>query len=168
MVFFTLQIINDRTQFVAKLIVSLMYNCRDSIRNRQGQPDEEEDQEPTEKRDISILAAHASGYSCLHSFHIICLIYIFTELPIYSSPYTHGTVLLAYTEEEWYIPLATWALASVYEIMCLIHERKRKDRLLIGHTKNNILYTILRAFMLTLGFWIFYLGLGVGNYMVYP
>ena len=52
--------------------------------------------------------------------------------------------------------------------MCLVHERKHRDKLLIGHTNNSIPYTILRGVMLTLGFWMFYLGLGIGNFIFYP
>jgi hypothetical protein len=50
--------------------------------------------------------------------------------------------------------------------MCLILERKRNDKLLIGFTNNSILHTILRGVMLTIGLWMFYLGLGIGNYTI--
>ena len=98
MVFFTLQIINDRTQFVLRICISILQACRNN-RQRRGGEETEDGSSPHAKRDISVLAAHASGYSCVNSFHIICLIYIFTQLPIYSSPYTFDTVLLAYTQE---------------------------------------------------------------------
>jgi hypothetical protein len=51
--------------------------------------------------------------------------------------------------------------------MCLVLERKRRDKLLIGFTNNGIVHTIVRGFMLTIGLWMFYLGLGIGNYAVY-
>lgn len=50
--------------------------------------------------------------------------------------------------------------------MCLILERRRKDKLLIGFKNNGIAQTIVRGFMLTIGLWMFYLGLGIGNYAI--
>jgi hypothetical protein len=50
--------------------------------------------------------------------------------------------------------------------MCLVLEGKRKDKLLIGFTNNGIFQTILRGFMLAVGLWMFYLGLGIGNFAV--
>lgn len=58
-------------------------------------------------------------------------------------------------------------LGFAYEAMCLVLERKRRDILLIGYTNNGIVHTIIRAFMLALGLWMFYLGLGIGNYAVH-
>ena len=156
MVFFTLQIINERTQFTLRLLIAMINRCRSSSRSRE------------KVEHLSVLPAHSSGFSCLHSLHIVCIIYVFTSLPLYSSPYTSTTVLGAYISAEWYIPLTTWLLASVYEIMCLILERKRKDKLLIGYLDNGIGHMIFRGLMLVLGFWMFYLGLGIGNYMFFP
>jgi len=51
----------------------------------------------------------------------------------------------------------------VYELMCLVLGRKRRDKLLIGFLDNGIKSTIERGFMLSIGFWLFYLGLGVGD-----
>lgn len=50
--------------------------------------------------------------------------------------------------------------------MCLVLERKRRDKLLIGFPDNGVRSTIVRGFMLAIGFWVFYLGLGIGNYCV--
>ena len=62
--------------------------------------------------------------------------------------------------------MVIWGLGIVYEFMCLVLERKRRDKLLIGFTNNGILHTIQRGFMLSVGLWMFYLGLGVGNYSI--
>lgn len=118
------------------------------------------------EKDLSVLGAHASGNTSIHALHSVCLVYIFTRLPLYSQPYTSNTVLIGYISEKVYLPIVIWILMLVYELMCIILERKRKDRLLIGHTDNGILSTIYRAFVFAIGIWFFYLGLGIGNYLL--
>ena len=162
MVFFTLQIINERTQFVLGFFISMIERCRNSNSKRR------------RKHHLSPLPAHASGFSAVNSMHIVCLIYVFSKLEIYAPPYTSGTTLTLYTStpgstdtlSEWYKPLSTWALVSVYEILSILLERRRRDKLLVGYVVNSIPVMFLRGFMLVLGFWMFYLGLGIGNYIV--
>lgn len=88
-------------------------------------------------------------------------------LPIYSPPYLSTTSYSIYLNNQIYIPLIIWALALVYEVMCLVLERKRPDKMLIGFTDNGIVHSIGRGFMLAIGLWMFYLGLGVGNETIY-
>ena len=114
--------------------------------------------------------SHASGYSCLHSLHIICFIYFLAYVPLYSSPYTYGTCLRALVHQTdindglfWYLPLVTWILVEVYEIMSLVLLRKKRNKLLFGFTDNGKLQTLFRTLMLVIGLWMFYLGLGIGN-----
>lgn len=64
------------------------------------------------------------------------------------------------------MPVVIWALGLVYEVMCLVLERRRRDKLLIGFTDNGVWQTIVRGLVLAIGLWMFYLGLGIGNYMV--
>lgn len=108
MVFFTLLITNDRTQFTLELVVSMWRSCdrkkpgqrkkdeqlpmaQESSLNIQAQLDKPEPR--VLHKDIEILTAHASGYACLNSLHIVCIVYVLTRLPLYSSPYTSDTFL---------------------------------------------------------------------------
>ena len=50
--------------------------------------------------------------------------------------------------------------------MCIVLERKRKDKLIVGFKETGVLAAVVRSVMLILGFWFFYLGLGIGNYVV--
>jgi hypothetical protein len=50
--------------------------------------------------------------------------------------------------------------------MCLILERKRPDKYLIGFVENGIWDTIQRGIILSVGFWLFYLGLGIGTLLL--
>lgn len=175
MVFFTIGIINDRTLFLMNVCKSLVISFTKISKSKKNKNEEEEIMKEESKnniksgiieKNISILPAHASGYTSVHSLHVICIVYVFTKLPIYSSPYTSTTFLNTYIQTEVYIPLVIWGLGLVYQFMCLILERRRKDKLLIGFKNNSIFQTIVRGFMLTIGLWMFYLGLGVGNYAI--
>lgn len=46
--------------------------------------------------------------------------------------------------------------------MCMILKRNKKNVLLYGYTNNRWYHTITRGLTLVLGFWFFYMGLGVG------
>lgn len=50
--------------------------------------------------------------------------------------------------------------------MCLVLERKRPDKYLIGFVDNGIWNTIQRGIILSVGFWLFYLGLGIGTILL--
>ena len=65
-------------------------------------------------RNNHILPAHWNGFSCIHSFHLIACIYIFSELKLYASPYSSNFDISSYTADAWYKPLVIWALVSVY------------------------------------------------------
>lgn len=183
MVFFTLQIINDRTQFSLRVLSSIVRafgtvaqskeKTKDKRKQSTGNESQqrlEESKEPDKeerKEEISILAAHASGYCSINFVHLVCIVYVYTYLPISSSPYTSATTLSVYIEGKVYLPLVVWGLGLVYELMCLVLERKRRDKLLIGFTNNGILHTAQRGLMLAVGLWMFYLGLGVANYAIF-
>lgn len=94
------------------------------------------------------------------------MVYVFTMLPLTATPYKKGTVLSVYVLNKTYLPVVIWALGIVYEFMCLVLERKRRDKLLIGFSNNGIFHTIQRGFMLSVGMWMLYIGLGVGNYAI--
>ena len=66
------------------------------------------------------------------------------------------------------MPLVTWLLAEVYEIMSLVLLRKKRNKLLFGFTDNGKLHTLFRTFMLVIGLYMFYLGLGIGNELFFP
>lgn len=108
-----------------------------------------------------VLPAQANGYACIHSFHLFIIVYIYGKLGLFTAPYNELSSLLSYVE-PWYKPIIVWVLTSVYEIMSLVLQKNSKDRLLFGYTSNRWWRSILRGFMLALGMWIFYLGLGVG------
>ena len=119
------------------------------------------------QRNNRILSPHWNGFSSIHSFHLIAAVYILTYLPIFSSPY-NSTLNLSFYEQnnQWYKPLIVWALIYVYEIMSIILQSKRQNILLIGYTNNRWYMAITRGFMLVLGMWMFYIGLGVSAYSV--
>lgn len=117
-VFFTLQIINDRTHFFLKVMVNLVKFCYPPNNNTPS-PD-------SHKKNNHILPAHWNGFSSINSFHLIACIYLFTSLPLNSSPYASSFSLSVYVRNaQWYKPLIVWSLVSVYEIMCLLLEKKR-------------------------------------------
>ena len=111
------------------------------------------------------MSQQSSGYIALHSLHLVCLVYVYAKLPLYYYPYTSESTLGLYVL-EWYKPLLVWILGGVYEIMCIVLERKRKDKLIVGFKETGVLAAVVRSVMLILGFWFFYLGLGIGNYVV--
>lgn len=67
---FSLQIMNDRTHFFLNVMTNLVKFCYPKMKTTPT-PD-------LKKKNNHILPAHWNGYSCLHSFHLIILIYIFT------------------------------------------------------------------------------------------
>ena len=156
-VFFTLQIMNDRTHFFLNVMVNLVKFCFPQMKTTPT-PD-------SAKKNNHILSAH--GFSSINSFHLIACVYIFTSLPLSSSPYTSSFSLSSYIQNnQWYKPLIIWGLVNVYEIMCLMLEKKNQNVMLIGYTKNRWYTVICRGIMLVLGLWFFYIGLGVGTYCV--
>ena len=70
LVFFTLQIMNDRTQFFLRVMANLVKFCFPKMKITPT-PDHT-------KMNNHVLPAHWNGFSCVHSFHMISLIYIFT------------------------------------------------------------------------------------------
>lgn len=109
--FFTLQVINERTHFSLGLLLRIIKSCHPQVRTS-----------PTPdpiKRNNHILAAHSNGYSSIHSFHLICCIYLFTCLPLSVSPYPSSFSLSVYCQDL-SKPIIIWALVSVYEIMSLV------------------------------------------------
>ena len=156
-VMFTLQIMNDRTHFFLKVMVNLVKFCYPTTATTP-KPD------PIKKNN-HILPCHWNGFSSIHSFHLIACIYLFTHLPLTSSPYSPSFYLTSYVScNQWYKPLIVWCLVSVYEIMCLVLEKRKENVMLIGYTKNKWYHVGSRGVMLVLGLWMFYIGLGVGQY----
>jgi hypothetical protein len=49
--------------------------------------------------------------------------------------------------------------------MSMVLQKNYKNKILYGFTSNKWWRSILRGFMLSLGLWIFYLGLGIGQYV---
>lgn len=67
---------------------------------------------------------------------------------------------------EWYKPIIIWILVSVYEIMCIVLERKKQNIMLIGYHNNKWYMIVYRGFNLVLGLWMFYIGLGIAAYAI--
>lgn len=154
MVFFSLQIINDRTQFFLRIMVNIGEYCSRTGKQAGKELKLKEQHHP-------ILPAHANGHAALNSFHLFLLVYIYAQLGLYTAPYSSEQSFLAYVS-PWYKPLVVWLLSSVYEIMSLVLEKQAKHKILFGHTSNKWWRSILRGFLLSLGMWVFYIGLGVG------
>ena len=112
MVFFTIQIMNDRTQFLLRVMISITEYCTRNDKDRA----EEDKNKPKQYR---ILPAHANGYACIHSFHLFLLVYIYARLNLYTAPYTAQYSLNMYAD-PWYKPLIVWLLSSVYEILSIV------------------------------------------------
>jgi hypothetical protein len=150
---FSLQIINDRTQFFLQLLVSIKDYCfsKDSDSNLVARS----------ARKYRVLPAHANGYACLHSFHVFILVYIYAGLELYTSPYSQYDPIIIYITPG-YKPVVVWLLTSIYEILSILLEKNRKNVLFFGFTSNKWWRSILRGFVLSLGMWAFYLGLGLG------
>jgi hypothetical protein len=109
---------NDRTHFTLKVMVNMVKFCYPQMKTTPT-PD-------SVKSNNHILPSHWNGFSSINSFHIVACVYIFTSLPLFSSPYTQSLPLSSYIKNgQWYKPLIIWSLVSVYEIMCLMLERKR-------------------------------------------
>ena len=107
------------------------------------------------------MPAHANGYACIHSFHLFLLVYIYAELNLFTAPYSSASSLVIYVTPA-YKPIVVWLLSSVYEIMSMVLEKNCRNKILFGFTSNKWWRSILRGFLLSLGMWSFYLGLGVG------
>ena len=118
-------------------------------------------QEKPKNQHHPILPPHANGYACINSSHLFLLVYIYSQLHLYTAPYSSDTSFSVYTKGG-YKPVVVWLLSSVYEIMSLILEKGSKNKLFFGYTSNKWWRCILRGFMLSLGMWMFYIGLGVG------
>jgi hypothetical protein len=88
-VFFTLQVMNDRTHFILKALVNMIQFCLPSINNNTTTPD-------NPQRNNHLLPAHWNGFSSIHSFHLIACVYIMTSLPLSSSPYNDSFRLSTY------------------------------------------------------------------------
>ena len=69
-VFFTLQVMNERTQFFLKVMVNLVKFCYPKMKTTPT-PD-------PSKRNNHILSSHCNGFSSMHSFHLVGCVYIFT------------------------------------------------------------------------------------------
>ena len=159
MVFFSLQIINDRTQFSLRIMVNIAEYCARSRKDGK-QLKLKEQQHP-------ILPAHANGHAALNSFHLFLLVYVYAGLNLFTAPYSQDTSLAIYIN-PWYKPVVVWLLSSVYEIMSLVLEKQAKHKILFGHTSNKWWRSVLRGFVLSLGMWVFYVGLGVGAIIAQP
>lgn len=107
------------------------------------------------------MPAHANGYACVHSFHLFIIVYIYAGLELYTPPFSRSDPIKAYITPG-YKPIVVWLLTSVYEILSILLEKNRKHVLLFGFTSNKWWKSILRGFVLSLGMWAFYLGLGLG------
>lgn len=151
MVCFSLQIINERTQFFLRIMVNIADYCSSG---RQDKDHKSQPQHP-------VLPAHANGHAALNSFHLFLLVYIYAGLGLYTAPYSADQSLRQYVS-PWYKPLVVWLLSSVYEVMSLVLEKRAKHKILFGHTSNRWWRSVLRGFLLALGMWVFYIGLGVG------
>ncbi len=163
---FTLQVINDRTHFILKAMVRMMQFCYPTINtnNTSLTPTTTPSITP---RNNHLLPAHSNGFTSIHSFHLIACVYLTTTLPISATPYTSSFRLSMYLSNgQWYKPLIIWGLISVYEIMCIVLERKRENIMLIGYTTNKWWAVLSRGVTLALGLWMFYMGLGVAGYSV--
>lgn len=68
-VFFTLQIINDRTHFILKVLIKIATFCLPQLQATPGSHSNKNNQ---------ILPPHWNGFSSIHSFHLIAAVYILT------------------------------------------------------------------------------------------
>lgn len=76
----TLQVMNDRTHFFLNVMVNMVRFCFPQMKTT-----------PTPdaiKRNNHILPAHWNGYCSINSFHIVACVYLMTQLPLSSSPYS--------------------------------------------------------------------------------
>lgn len=99
---------------------------------------------------------------------MICIIYFFILALVYTPPYQPSSSypsIPLYVNDAIYKPLIIWGFAIIYEGMCLVLERKRKDKLCVGYVDNGIKQSLLRGTMLAVGLWMMYLGLGIGAYL---
>lgn len=151
---FSLQIINDRTQFLLGFLLSIKEYCTDKN-------EKEKDEKEEKKERWRILPAHANGYACLHSFHLFILVYIYAGLELYTPPYAWYDPIKVYMTPG-YKPIVIWLLSSIYEILSVLLEKGKKNVLLFGFTSNKWWRSVLRGFVLSLGMWAFYLGLALG------
>lgn len=55
---------------------------------------------------------------------------------------------------------------GVYEIMIIILTKKKQTNVILGYTDIDFPATITRGLLMVIGFWLFYLGFNVGNYMI--
>ena len=65
--FYTLSIVNDRTQFLLSLLKKLFFMWKEKP---------------------GILPAHSSGHVSLQSFYLVGFVYMLCYFSVYSSPYT--------------------------------------------------------------------------------
>ena len=154
LVTFSLQIVNDRTHFLLNVLVSILSNCSKKSTD-------EEMIVKNKTRKYSILPAHSNGYACLHSFHIFILVYIYAGLGLYTAPFTSSLPISIYITPG-YKPVVVWLLSSVYEIMSILLSKTKKNVMFFGFISNKWWRSVLRGFVLSLGMWVFYLGLGLG------
>lgn len=134
---YTLLIVNDRTQFTIDILSSVFKafsnidkkkkkgksNLNKNIQNGSHELLKSTSSESSSSpaiTHISILPSHSSGHACIHSFHIICILYFFLLAQVYSPPYTSSTSLSGYITDLIYKPLIIWAFTIIYEGMCLI------------------------------------------------
>lgn len=143
LVAFSLQIVNDRTQFLLGLLTSLPCSP-----------------ERPPSRPHSVLPPHANGYACLQSYHIFLLVYIYAGLGLYAPPFQGGGGLEGLMAPGGK-PVVVWLLTSVYETMSVLLCKHRKDLLLFGFTSSKWWRSMLRGLVLALGMWAFYLGLSL-------
>jgi hypothetical protein len=85
MVFFTLQIMNERTQFCLKVMVKMVLYCMPNLKPNHNNNNGET---ASVKLNNHILPAHSNGFNCVNSFHIVCMVYIVSSLKLYASPYS--------------------------------------------------------------------------------
>lgn len=78
-VFFTLQIINDRTNFMLNVFVNMFTFCFPSLKST---PNADKVQ-----KNSNLLPPHWNGFSSIHSFHLIAAVYILIKLPFYTDPF---------------------------------------------------------------------------------
>ena len=133
----TLQIVDERVQFVFKLLKLLI-----GAKNQKSR---------------WVLTAKCSAHTCINSLHIILLVYFVLTTKLKTVFFSQS--LSSFLDNSIWNPLIIWAFFSLYELLSMLKVLKREDKFILGAQFHNKLDIFRRAVCLSLGLWIFYLGM---------
>lgn len=102
-----------------------------------------------------------SGFICLHSFHILALIYLILGLQLGTSFNGNLLTYSLYQIDSVYLPVIIYLFFSGYELLSLLKVKDREDLLIFGNDDNSWKMVVGRSVGHCTGFWLFYIGLTV-------